>query len=360
MARTCYTVHSEFNETDWSEAARRYDDGEVPESAQGQRALCDCGLPLHRYARVPAMAALLMCTRTKDCDRCEDTIESGEMHFICAECRDVSICKECGPGVYVEREFDFFDPATNTTQIKILPSRVIHERKTRSLNFVDAGAKRIATTVLENIKKLIAELAEETEDEHDFEWHRDGLVWRLLGVDSEAQAAASIMELCEAAKAIFEASPSLSEAKLPCKIFGDIHGQLRDVLMLVHSFGMPGTPDAPNAVFNGDFVDRGRHQLECILLLFSLKVLHPTNIFLNRGNHEDDVMNKKYGFSKACNAACGDTQGPTVFKAVSECFTYLPLGFTPVLVNIRMVGDAAKVDFISTTTTCWDNFPAVG
>ena len=61
--------------------------------------------------------------------------------------------------------------------------------------------------------------------------------------------------------------------------------------------------------FNGDWVDRGRHQLEVMLLILSLKtlcsnllnslnlsslrlrIMHPKHVWLNRGNHEDRQQN---------------------------------------------------------------------
>ena len=52
------------------------------------------------------------------------------------------------------------------------------------------------------------------------------------------------------------------------------------------------------AIFLGDYVDRGNFSLECIILLFSLKVLKPDKYFLIRGNHEFDSMCSKYGFKK--------------------------------------------------------------
>jgi hypothetical protein len=59
-------------------------------------------------------------------------------------------------------------------------------------------------------------------------------------------------------------------------VFGDIHGQFRDLLSLFAEFGFPshrgGDVETVSYVFNGDFVDRGEHQLEVVALLFALKV----------------------------------------------------------------------------------------
>ena len=74
------------------------------------------------------------------------------------------------------------------------------------------------------------------------------------------------------------------------KIFGDVHGQLRDVLLLFGAFGVPthkgGDVELCSYVFNGDFVDRGAHQCELVAMLFALKVLYPQRVYLIRGNHE--------------------------------------------------------------------------
>jgi hypothetical protein len=71
-------------------------------------------------------------------------------------------------------------------------------------------------------------------------------------------------------------------------------GQFYD---FINIFSFNGYPSPNHAyLFNGDFVDRGSFSLEVILTLFAYKCLFPDRLFLARGNHETDNMNKVYGF----------------------------------------------------------------
>lgn len=102
-------------------------------------------------------------------------------------------------------------------------------------------------------------------------------------------------------------------------VCGDTHGQLYDVLNIFRKFGKVG----PNHtyLFNGDFVDRGSWSCEVALLFYCLKIVFPANIFLNRGNHETNNMNKIYGFEDECK----HKYSSRIFDMFSQSFESLPL-----------------------------------
>ncbi len=76
-------------------------------------------------------------------------------------------------------------------------------------------------------------------------------------------------------------------------IIGDIHGNLQALQKILKIINDTN----PNyIIFLGDIVDRGPHQLECLILVLILKILYPKKYFLLRGNHETLEMNKAYGF----------------------------------------------------------------
>lgn len=112
---------------------------------------------------------------------------------------------------------------------------------------------------------------------------------------------AEITSICAKVKEIFLQQPPLIELEAPVKIVGDIHGQYSD---LIRMFEMCGFPPHSNFLFLGDYVDRGKHSLETILLLMCYKIKFPENFFLLRGNHECANVTRVYGFYDECKRRC--------------------------------------------------------
>uniref|UniRef100_A0A8B9QNY2 Serine/threonine-protein phosphatase with EF-hands n=1 Tax=Apteryx owenii TaxID=8824 RepID=A0A8B9QNY2_APTOW len=97
-------------------------------------------------------------------------------------------------------------------------------------------------------------------------------------------------------------------------VCGDLHGQLDDLFLIFYKNGLPSP--SKSYVFNGDFVDRGKQSLEILIVLFTFLLVYPNEVHLNRGNHEDHMVNLRYGFS---------VHGRKILKMIQNVFCWLPL-----------------------------------
>ena len=138
-----------------------------------------------------------------------------------------------------------------------------------------------------------------------------------------------MLRLASRAQTVMASEPTLVEAEAPFKVYGDVHGQITELLEFFTVYGSPqhvtGDIEFASYCFMGDFVDRGPNSLEVVALLFSLKVRYPDQILLIRGNHEDPQVNELYGFKSECIDRLGKRDGTQVWEAVNEAFSYLPL-----------------------------------
>lgn len=130
-----------------------------------------------------------------------------------------------------------------------------------------------------------------------------------------------MIDLIDAARVLFMQEPTLLRLSAPITIIGDIHGQFYDMLEI---FQIAGPAGQTQYLFLGDYVDRGSHSVEVILLLLCYKVLYPRRFHLIRGNHEDAKVCSNYGFSIEIGEKVRDF--PREFwRATIDCFEAMPL-----------------------------------
>lgn len=106
----------------------------------------------------------------------------------------------------------------------------------------------------------------------------------------------------------------LLRAHLPLHIVGDMHGQFRELRIILSRCGDPANH---SYLFLGDYVDRGvqvpypplpysyrtlLQGVETVLLVMALKIRYPDRVFMLRGNHEDCNTATAYGFYDECLA----------------------------------------------------------
>lgn len=111
---------------------------------------------------------------------------------------------------------------------------------------------------------------------------------------------------------------NVDDQYLPVFVVGDIHGQFYDLVNLLEKSGEPGKVQY---LFLGDYVDRGLRSMECVILLLSMKIAHPKEIHLLRGNHECRLLTTQFTFRQEVL----EKYDEEVYNEIMECFDRLPL-----------------------------------
>ncbi|XP_072900708.1 serine/threonine-protein phosphatase with EF-hands 1 isoform X4 [Hemitrygon akajei] len=160
-----------------------------------------------------------------------------------------------------------------------------------------------------------------------------------------------VLQLLQETKKIVKKMPNIihlsTHYSKDITVCGDLHGKLDDLLLIFYKNGLP-MPEKPY-VFNGDFVDRGENSMEVIIILFAFLLIFPNDVHLNRGNHEDYVMNIRYGFQKEVLRKY-KTQGKRILQLVQDVFRWLPLATvidSKVLVIHGGISDTTDLDFLA-------------
>ena len=128
-----------------------------------------------------------------------------------------------------------------------------------------------------------------------------------------------LSELINDVTNIFKKEPNIVKAPPNTIVVGDIHGHILDLFRILRRFHLP---PLKSYVFLGDYVDRGEFSTETITLVYVLKVLFPTRVFLIRGNHEFAEMCAFSGFIYEINDVYS---GPELGEAFINSFSFMPL-----------------------------------
>nr|XP_054400360.1 serine/threonine-protein phosphatase with EF-hands 1 isoform X5 [Pongo abelii] len=136
-----------------------------------------------------------------------------------------------------------------------------------------------------------------------------------------------VLEVLFETKKVLKQMPNFTHIQTsPSKevtICGDLHGKLDDLFLIFYKNGLPSERNP--YVFNGDFVDRGRNSIEILMILCVSFLVYPNDLHLNRGNHEDFMMNLRYGFTKEILHKY-KLHGKRILQILEELYAWLPIG----------------------------------
>ena len=145
--------------------------------------------------------------------------------------------------------------------------------------------------------------------------------------DSPQEILKMISSLCDRVHDIVTKELRVLSVSSPVIVFGDIHGNLKDLLWYEKLFMLPGVRLVGDSfLFLGDYVDRGKHSLEVVMFLFAMKIQSPSSFFLLRGNHEVSGVNKSFRFEKELKQKFpGSNTGEIIYQKIQGIFDCLPI-----------------------------------
>ncbi|XP_015273074.1 PREDICTED: serine/threonine-protein phosphatase with EF-hands 1 [Gekko japonicus] len=161
-----------------------------------------------------------------------------------------------------------------------------------------------------------------------------------------------VLQLLHETKKVLQQMPNITQLSTSyvkeITICGDLHGKLDDLLLIFYKNGLPSEENP--YIFNGDFVDRGKNSVEILIILFAFLVVYPNHFHLNRGNHEDHIMNLRYGFTKEVMNKYR-SYGKKILRLLQDVYSWLPLAAivdSKVLILHGGISDTTDLNFLNT------------
>jgi diadenosine tetraphosphatase ApaH/serine/threonine PP2A family protein phosphatase len=103
-------------------------------------------------------------------------------------------------------------------------------------------------------------------------------------------------------------------------VVGDLHGDLETLQKIIQLFFRD---NFDRLLFLGDYVDRGAKQVEVVNVLLYYKKILPDKMVLLRGNHEDPIINRHYGFYDQVRLKFSNYKH--LYRSYNRLFSKLPL-----------------------------------
>ncbi len=125
------------------------------------------------------------------------------------------------------------------------------------------------------------------------------------------------MSFLGAVEAKLSREPQVKRVKGKVVFIGDTHGDFDSSKEVLRKF------KDHKLVFLGDYVDRGKKQIENANFLLAHYYKDPDRVILLRGNHESPVVNLNYGFMETLYHTYG-SEWPFLFMRYNEVFANLP------------------------------------
>jgi hypothetical protein len=150
----------------------------------------------------------------------------------------------------------------------------------------------------------------------------EGLTANISSFSLPTVLSQNVISICHPAASIFQTEALVVRIEGEFVIVGDLHGYVLNLLRVFIQFGLPR---ATKYIFLGAHVDRGDFSIHMTLYLFALKCRYPRSVYLLRGNHKFESVNKIMGlFAEIPN----EYHRANLDIAFIHVFAYLPLAIS--------------------------------